>query len=74
MLRIQDLMNQTRTASGLLNVRIPTPVADAIDKLAKDTGATKTDVIVALLNEGLSGAKATFADMTPKKRAAKGKQ
>ena len=37
-----------------MNVRIPEHVARAIDQLAKTLGVSKTDVIAAVLNEGLS--------------------
>ena len=52
-LHIADLKKPGRVSSRLMNVRLPTTVADAIDRLAKDLGATKTDVVTALLNAGL---------------------
>lgn len=39
-----------------MNVQIPDTVAAGIARIAKETGATKTDVIIALLNEGLDAA------------------
>ena len=40
-----------------MNVKIPAHLADAIDKLARSLNASKTAVVVALLNEGLNAAK-----------------
>jgi hypothetical protein len=36
-----------------MNVKIPAHVNDAIRRVARAWGATKTDVVIALLNEGL---------------------
>jgi hypothetical protein len=36
-----------------MNVKIPAYVSDAIQRVAKDLGASKTEVVIALLNEGL---------------------
>ena len=52
-LRLRDLRDREPTASRLMNVKIPSHVGDAIQKLAEDLGASKTEVVVALLNEGL---------------------
>jgi hypothetical protein len=38
----------------VINVRVPGRIFEAIDELTKKLGATKTDVIAALLNEGLA--------------------
>jgi hypothetical protein len=57
-LRIKDLKNP-RGATTLMNVKIPSAVADAIAQLATRLGTSRTDVVVALLNEGLA--------MVPKK-------
>jgi predicted DNA-binding protein len=56
-LRIADLQRGTRVPSRMMNVRIPTDVAEAIDQLSKKLGASKTDVVSALLNEGLNVAR-----------------
>lgn len=53
-LRLQDLMKRERSSSRLMNVKIPAYVSDAIEKLANEVGASKTEVVVALLNEGLA--------------------
>jgi len=52
-LRLTDLRRRDKGTSKLMNVKIPTRVSDAIQKVAKDLGASKTEVVIALLNEGL---------------------
>lgn len=52
-LRISDLGRRGRTVRKLMNLQIPTQVSDAIHRVAKAMGASKTDVVIALLNEGL---------------------
>ena len=37
-----------------MNVKVPSHMAAAIDQLTKQLGTTKTDVVIALLNEGLA--------------------
>ena len=37
-----------------MNVKIPVDVVTEIDRLSKELNATKTSVVVALLNEGLA--------------------
>jgi len=56
-LRLGDLKARTPAASRLMNVRIPVDTLNAIDRLAKQLDATKTSVVVALLNEALAVAK-----------------
>jgi len=56
-LRLSDLKARTPGATRLMNVKVPTDTLDAIDRLAKQLKATKTSVIVALLNEALAVAK-----------------
>jgi len=55
-LRLRDLKNRERTSSRLMNVKVPVYVSDAIQKVASDLGASKTEVVIALLNEGLAAA------------------
>ena len=45
----------------MVNVKLPLDVLDGINRLAKQLKATKTSVIVALLNEGLEIAKKKHA-------------
>ena len=44
---------RTPTASRAMNFRVPMVVADAIDQLVDELDASKTNVIIALLNAGL---------------------
>ena len=39
-----------------MNVKIPARLGDAIDDLAQKFGASKTEIVVALLNTGLDAA------------------
>ncbi|MFQ5666052.1 MAG: hypothetical protein ACE5I7_06425 [Candidatus Binatia bacterium] len=66
-LRVRDLKNRERTSSRLMNVKIPIHVSNAIQKVAKDLGASKTEVVVALLNEGLSVASGALKGWRPVK-------
>lgn len=52
-LRLRDLGRRPRTPSKLMNVKIPVDVSNAIHRVARELGASKTDVVIALLNEGL---------------------
>jgi hypothetical protein len=52
-LRLTDLRRRDKGTSKLMNVKIPTHVSDAIQRVARDLGASKTEVVIALLNEGL---------------------
>lgn len=52
-LRLTDLEGRDKGTSKLMNVKIPADVSDAIQRVAKDLGASKTEVVIALLNEGL---------------------
>jgi hypothetical protein len=52
-LRIADLKQRQPAGSRLITAKIPAHQADAIAQLAKRLGTSKTDVLVALLIEGL---------------------
>lgn len=52
-LRIADLRRREGSPSKLMNVKIPIGLSDAIDRIVKELGVAKTDVVIALLNEGL---------------------
>ena len=52
-LRLADLKARGPVAERLMNVKIPAHLHDAIEKLARTLNATKTAVVIALLNEGL---------------------
>lgn len=51
-LRLKDLQGD-KSPSKLMNVKVPDTVSRAIEKVAKETGSSKTATVVALLNEGL---------------------
>lgn len=53
-LRLEGLLSPDRGESRMMNVKVPSATVDSIEKLAKFVGATKTDVVIALLNEGLA--------------------
>lgn len=52
-LRIADLKQRQPARSRLMNMRIPEHQWDAIVQLARQFRATKTEIVVALLNAGL---------------------
>ena len=60
-LRLSDLKTRTPTGSRLMNVKVPVDVITAIDRLAKQLNASKTSVVVALLNEALEVAQKKHA-------------
>jgi hypothetical protein len=68
-LRLSDLKNRERSSSRLMNVKIPAYVSDAIQKVATDLGASKTEVVIALLNEGLDVAQNALKGWNPAKVA-----
>jgi hypothetical protein len=68
-LRVSDLKNMERGGSRLMTVNIPAYVSDAIQKVASDLGASKAEVVIALLNEGLDVASSTLKNMPPTKSA-----
>jgi hypothetical protein len=51
-LRLSDL-EKTKTPSKLMNVKVPVDVSNAIDRLSRRLGSSKTATVIALLNEGL---------------------
>lgn len=53
-LRLSDLKARTPAGTRLMNVKIPMDTLAVIDRLATQLKATKTSVVVALLNEGLA--------------------
>ena len=64
-LRLSDLKKRERSSSRLMNVKIPAYVSDAIQKVATDLGASKTEVVIALLNEGLEVASTALKGSLP---------
>ena len=69
-LRLSDLKKREYTSSRLMNVKIPAYVSDAISKVATDLGASKTEVVIALLNEGLDAASTALRGFRPARLAA----
>ncbi len=55
-LRIADLKQRQPGNTRLMNVKVPTPMSDAITALAKNLGTSKTEIVLALLNAGLERA------------------
>ena len=58
-LRLDDLVvrgRRGREETRLMNVKVPSNVLVRIDKVAANLGATKTEVVIAILNEGLETA------------------
>jgi len=50
---VADLKTRTHSATTLMNVKVPATLFESIGKLATRLGASKTEVVTALLNEGL---------------------
>ncbi len=55
-LRITNLKRRTSAAKRVMNVRIPAPLSDNISRLASEHGASKTEIVLVLLNQGLERA------------------
>jgi hypothetical protein len=55
-LRLTDLKARAPAGTRLMNVKVPVDILNAIEQLAKRLKASKTDVVVALLNEALATA------------------
>ncbi len=53
-LRLDDLRQREKQPTRILNVRVPVQIISAISAIAEKLGASKTETIVALLNEGLA--------------------
>jgi hypothetical protein len=69
-LRITDLKRRVPTTTRLINMRIPARIGAEIDRLADKLGASKTEVVIALLNAGLDKAatKVSGLPTRPKRR------
>ena len=55
-LRLTDLYKREKPTGRMLNIRIPAKLFETIARVAEQLDASKTDVVVALLNEGLARA------------------
>jgi len=42
-----------RATARMMNVRLPVSILDAVDRLARELGASKTETVAALLNSAL---------------------
>jgi hypothetical protein len=77
-LRLNDLVTREQHGgeeSKLINVKVPTALLERLDSVAKRLATSKTEVVVALLNEGLDtadqelkGWKAPPKPVVPKER------
>lgn len=77
-LRLDDLVTRGqkgRSETKLMNVKVPVDVLARIDRVAAHLGATKTELVIAILNEGLDtaeqelkGWKAPPKPVVPKER------
>jgi hypothetical protein len=66
-IRLNDLVTrgkQGREESKLMNVKVPNDVLARIDRVAKHLRTTKTEVVVAILNEGLDTAESQLQGWT----------
>jgi hypothetical protein len=66
-IRLRDLKQRQRGSSRLMNVKIPVYVSDAIERVARDLDASKTEVVIALLNEGIEASAAALKGWRPPK-------
>lgn len=67
-LRLDDLVTRGRKGreeSKLMNVKVPSHVLERIDRVASNLGATKTEVVIAILNEGLQAAESELRGWKP---------
>jgi hypothetical protein len=67
-LGLNDLVSRRKSGpetTRLMNVKVPTAVLARIGALAATLRAKKTDVVVAILNDGLDAAEAELKDWTP---------
>jgi hypothetical protein len=70
-LRLDDLVSRGkrgREETKLMNVKVPATVLSRIDRVASGLGATKTEVVIAILNEGLDAAESELKGWKPPPR------
>ena len=67
-LRLVDLRKGRGRSSKLMNVKVPTVVAEAIARVANELGCSKTEAFIALVNEGLDAAAEQLKNWTPPRR------
>ena len=66
-LSLADLWTRRKDADKLMTVKMPLRLSDAIDRVARELGATKAEVVTALFNEGLDVAAQSLRGWKPKK-------
>jgi hypothetical protein len=67
-LRLDDLVTrgqQGREESKLMNVKVPADVLARLDRVAATLGTSKTEVVIAILNEGLDTAEQELRGWKP---------
>lgn len=67
-LKFGDLLDRGkrgREQTKLMNVKVPAHVLSRIDRVASNLGATKTEVVIAILNEGLEAAEKELKGYRP---------
>jgi hypothetical protein len=67
-LRLSDLVSRGKRRqeqAKLMNVKVPAHVLARIDRVASNLGATKTEVVIAILNEGLDAAEGELKGWKP---------
>ena len=67
-LRLDDLLTRGkrgREETKLMNVKVPSDVLSRINRVASNLGATKTEVVIAILNEGLASAEQELKGWKP---------
>lgn len=67
-LRLDDLVTRGqkgREQSKLMNVKVPANVLVRLDRVAANLGASKTEVVIAILNEGLETAEHELKSWKP---------
>ena len=67
-LRLDDLVTRGkkgREETKLMKLQVPANVLGRIDRAAKNLGATKTEVVIAILNEGLEAAEVELKGWKP---------
>ena len=60
-LRLNDLKARRHTATRLVSLKLPLDIIATIERLSKKLRSNKTEVVVALLNEGLALAQKKIA-------------
>src|SRR5690242_19075999 len=67
-LGLDDLITRSKTgreSTKLMNVKVPAGILERLDAVATKTRATKTEVVISILNEGLDKAEQDLKGWTP---------